>query len=256
LRALVTSVVVAILLTGGSAASAQQPTGGTAPAYPGNTLRLEQIRPIVAGTVVQVHMSGRAEWGEPTDDSTIPYSLWIYAQNADVHPSCEQSYGAQQEKAINIPTLGASETLTDWVLAGSIQVNPSPPHSGEDWSIESLPFVVSLGVRRLLLCAYQRYVTDDVAWYQLPVRVHPPSCRIAERGSVRRGDRLRLRCNVRGRMTLRFKRRGVRARAITVTVGSNGRAFVPTDKLGAGTYRVTVSIGRLRLGTHRGLRIR
>jgi hypothetical protein len=247
-RSAITAVVV--VLAGAGAAHAQAPGGGTAPSYPGNTLRLEADGPLVAGTVVKVRMAGHAEWAGSTDETTIPYSLWIYAQNGDVHPSCEASYGAQQSKAINLPTLGASETLTDWVLAGDLQVNPAAPASGMDWSGESLPFVITPGVRNLLLCAYQRYVIDDVAWYQLPVRVQAPRCAIE-----RRGRRLRLRCNLSGRMTLRFQRRGGRSRTIAVTVGPTGRAAVPTRRLRRGTYRVRISVGTLPVGTRRGLRL-
>jgi hypothetical protein len=162
-RTAITAVLAATVLAGGGAAHAQAPGGGTAPAYPGNSLRLERDGPIVAGTVATVRMAGHAEWAGPTDETTVPYSLWIYAQNADIHPSCEASYGAQQSKAINIPALAASETLTDWVVAGDLYVNPGPPSSGLDWAGDSLPFVVTPGVSNLLLCAYQRYVVDDVA---------------------------------------------------------------------------------------------
>jgi hypothetical protein len=95
-----------------SPAGAQSGTGGTAPAYPGNTLALAQIAPIVAGTTTKVRLSGHAQWNEPTDDLTIPYTLSIYVQNADVDPRAEPSKGAQLQKAINVATLGASETIT------------------------------------------------------------------------------------------------------------------------------------------------
>jgi hypothetical protein len=183
--------------------------------------------------------------------ATISYALAIYAQNADVHPSCEVSYGAQLQKSINIPTLGASETITDWVLADDLRINPSPPSTGIDWSAESLPFVITPGVRNLLLCAFQRYVTDDVAWYQLPVRVQDPSCTVQPRS----GRKLRLECNVSGKMTLRFKRSGARQRTITATIGSSGTTTVSARKLRQGRYRVTVITGALELGRQR-IRIR
>jgi hypothetical protein len=247
----VTGAALAAALVLAAPAGAQEPGGGTAPAYPGNTLRLEQTRPIVAGTVVTVRLAGHAEWDEPTDDTTIPYSLAIYAQNADVHPSCETSYGAQLSKAINIPTLGASEAITDWVVSETIRVNPAPPNTGIDWAIDSTPFVISPGVQNLLLCGFQRYVIDDVAWFQLPVRVQQPACTV----QVRRGRKLALRCNVSGRMTLRFTRPRARARTIAATVGSRGRTTLSTRRLRRGTYRVTVAAGTLKLA-HRRLRIR
>jgi hypothetical protein len=251
LRRWTTGAAVATALLCAGPASAQEPGGGTAPAYPGNTVRLEQTMPIVSGAVVTVRLSGHAEWNEQTDDTTIPYTLAVYAQNADVHPSCEQSYGAQLGKAINIPTLGASEAITDWVVADTIRVTPAPPNSGIDWAIDSLPFVITPGVQNLLLCAYQRFIIDDVAWFQLPVRVQEPACTV----QARRGRKLRLRCNVSGRMTLRFRRAGARARTITATVGSSGVTTVSTRRLRRGTYRVAVTNGALTLGGRR-LRIR
>jgi hypothetical protein len=248
----VTGAAVLLALLCAGPAGAQEPGGGTAPSYPGNTLRLEPLMPIVSGAVVKVRIAGHAEWNEPTDASTIGYTISVYAQNADVHPSCETSYSAQLGKAINIPTLGASEAITDWVVSDTIRVNPEPPNSGIDWSIDSLPFVITPGVRNLLLCAYQRYVIDDAAWYQLPVEVQEPACSV----QPRRGRRLRLRCNVSGRMTLRFKRPGARARTLTATVGSSGVTTLSTRRLRRGTYRVTVTTGAVELGDRRRVRIR
>jgi hypothetical protein len=139
------AVLAAACLLGGGAAAAQQPVGGTA-AYPGNTLRLEHPSPIVAGTVVRVRLAGHAEWNEPTDVSTIPYTMSMYLQNADVDASCSQSYGVQLSKSINLP-LNASLGITGWVLSDDITVNPAIPSSGIDWSIESVPFAIRPGVR-------------------------------------------------------------------------------------------------------------
>jgi len=115
-RGALAAAVAALAACWAPSAGAQTGTGGTAPAYPGNTLALEQIAPIVAGTTTKVRLSGHAQWKEPTDDLTVPYTLSIYVQNADVDPRCEPSKGAQLQKAINVATLGASETITDFVL--------------------------------------------------------------------------------------------------------------------------------------------
>jgi hypothetical protein len=178
-RGIALATIGALAMLAAPSAVAQSGTGGTAPAYPGNTLALEQIAPIVAGTTTKVRLSGHAQWNEPTDDLTIPYTLSIYVQNADVDPRCEPSKGAQLQKAINVATLGASESITDFVLDDDFNVRPSPPNPGIDWAIDSLPFVVTPGVSHVLLCGYQRYVTDDVAWYQLPVTVSQPTCSLA-----------------------------------------------------------------------------
>jgi hypothetical protein len=68
-----------VLAAGAGRAAAQEPSGWTAPAYPGNTLTMTHDGPIVAGTVVRVQMSGHAEWGGPTDESTTGYDLYLYA---------------------------------------------------------------------------------------------------------------------------------------------------------------------------------
>jgi hypothetical protein len=95
-------------------AAAQEPGGGTAPAYPGNTLALEQTGTIVTGTVARVRMSGHTEWGEPTDEFTQSYSLSLFLQNADVEPNCAPSYGQQLQNGINIG-LSASSSISGWV---------------------------------------------------------------------------------------------------------------------------------------------
>jgi hypothetical protein len=112
-------------------------------------------------------------------------------QNADVDPRCEPSKSAQLQKAINIATLGASETITDFVLDDDFSVRPSPPNPGIDWSID--------------------YVTDDVAGYQLPVTVAQPSCSLA-RSVVRRGRALSISCNFTGSLNVPLPPRFARSR--------------------------------------------
>jgi hypothetical protein len=244
-RGIALASIGALAMVAAPPAHAQSGTGGTAPAYPGNALALEQIAPIVAGTTTKVKLSGHAQWNEPTDDLTIPYTLSIYVENADVDPRCEQSKGSQLQKAINIPTLGASETITDFVLDDDFSVRPSPPNPGIDWSIDSLPFVVTPGVTHVLLCGYQRYITDDVAWYQLPVTVSQPTCSLA-RAVVRRGRAISIACNFTGSVNVRF-RRGSRARAKAIKLGGTGKGRVSTASLSPGRYSVSMTSGRLRV---------
>jgi hypothetical protein len=238
---------------GAGTAAAQQAGGWTAPAYPGNTLVLEHNGPIVAGTVVRVRMSGHAEWGEPTDQSTGSYSLSLFVQNPEVEPNCAPSYGSQLQMGINLD-LSASGSISGWVMQDDLHVNPAPPAGGIDWSGESVPFSVELGLDRVLLCGYQRYVIDDVAGFQLPVRVEQPVCRPA-RKAVRRGRKLRLRCNVSGDVKVRF--RGARSRTLSARLTSkDGTGSVATRSLARGTYRVTVWPGELRLGRSFKVRVR
>jgi hypothetical protein len=232
-------------------AAAQEPGGGTAPAYPGNTLELAQSGTIVTGTVAAVTMSGHAEWGEPTDETTQSYSLSMYLQNADVLADCAPSYGQQLQNGINID-LSASASISGWVMQDDISILPAPPASGIDWSTASLPFVVEPGLDNVILCAYQRYIIDDVAWYQLPLKVAQPRCRARE-STVRR--RLRLKCNVSGAVVVRF--RGPRSRiARTKLSTKDGTGSVSTRGLRPGRYRVTVTAGELRLGGSFRIRVR
>jgi hypothetical protein len=241
-----------VLATGAGPAAAQEPGGWTAPAYPGNTLTMEHDGAIVAGTVVRVSMSGHAEWNRPpTDEFTTPYDLYLYVQNPDVVPACAPSYGSQLQMGINLD-LSASSSISGWVMEADPHVNPAPPASGIDWSGESVPFSAKPGLDRVLLCGFQRYITDDVAGFQLPVRVEQPTC-TAARSTIKRGRRLALKCNVSGAVTVRF--RGPRRRTAQGKLSTkDGTGAVSTRGLERGRYRVTVFADELRLG--RPLRIR
>jgi hypothetical protein len=243
-----------VLAAGAAPAAAQEAGGWTAPAYPGNTMTLTRDGPIVAGTVVTVGMSGHAEWNRPpTDASTIGYDLYLYVQNPDVVPNCARSYGAQLTTGINVD-LSGSNSISGWVMEGDLQVNPAPPASGIDWSGESVPFSVKPGLDRVLLCAYQRYIIDDAAGFQLPVRVEQPRCRPA-RATVKRGRRLALKCNVSGAASVRF--RGPRSRTITTRLSTeDGSGAVATRSLKRGRYRVIVFSGEQQLGEPFRVRIR
>lgn len=229
--------------------------GGTAPAYPGNTIVIARPERLVAASVQRVRLSGRAIWDEsPTSDTTTGYSLSLYVQNAAVDDHCEPSYSAQLQKSINLPGLNASTAITGFVMQDDYNVNPQPPSSTLDWSGESVPFAVKLGVPRIVLCAYQRYVIDDVAWYELPLKPQRPSCSFAS-GSARRGARVAVRCNVSGPIGFRFARAGARARTLRATANGNGRATLRLRGLAAGGWRVTISSNGVALG-RRTLRLR
>ena len=243
-------VVVALLMVAPAAAHAQ--TGGTAPAYPGNTLKVEAAGPLVSGRVERVKLSGHAQWDEVTGPATIGYTLSLYVQNADVDANCSPTYSGQLQKSINLSGLNASTAISGFVVQENQRIDPTPPEQGLDWSGDSLPFAVKPGLDNVILCAYQRYIIDDVAWYQLPVAMQQPSCK-AERSSVRRGSRLRLKCNVSGPAKVTF--RGPRKRTVSVKISTeDGRASVPTGSLRAGRYRVAVATGELSLA--RSLRVR
>ena len=220
-------VAIALLVV---PATAQAQTGGTAPAYPGNTIQVEAAGPLVGGRVERVKFSGHAQWDEPTSETTIAYSLALYVQNADVDPNCSVSYSAQLQKSINLSGLNASTAISGFVVADNQSVSPAPPALGLDWSGDSLPFAVKPGLDNVILCAYQRYITDDVAWYQLPVTMRQPSCK-AERSTVKRGARLRLKCNVSGPAKVVFS--GPRKRTVSVRISPDGRPCERPDRLAA-----------------------
>lgn len=243
------SVVVGALLAAGPApapaVAAEGPRALTAPAYPGNTIAVQRDEPLVAGTIARVRMSGHAHWKDPDGDPfDSGYSLWLYVQDASVDAACEPWFDAQLQKAINIG-INATTASSGFVMQGEQEIAYDASTQDRDWATDSAPFTVRVGVRRVLLCAYQRYIIDDAASYQLPVRVEQPSCRPV-RAIVTRA--LRLNCNVSGDATVRFRARGVRRTSRTRLSTANGNGVVSTRRLRPGTYRVSVRAGDVALG--------
>lgn len=237
----------------GSAAAAPAPRALTAEAYPGNTLQVTRDEPLVAGTIARVKLSGHARWKDPNDTFLSGYGLYLYVQDADADPSCEPWYGPQLQKSINV-RVNATTASSGFVMGGEQEVKRDPASLDSDWSTDSAPFAVRPGVRKVLLCAYQRYVIDDVASYQLPVTVQQPRCRPA-RSAVRRGSKLRLRCNVSGRVSVRF--RGGRSRTLSTRLSTaKGEGTVSTRSLRPGRYRVTVHAGDQQIGGRFTVRVR
>lgn len=250
-----TCLAGALLLFGAvDVAAAQEPRALTAPAYPGNTLTVQRDEPLVAGTISRVHLSGHAHWNRPAESDPFDsgYGLWLFVQDADVDPACEPWFGPQLQKAINIG-VNATTASSGFVMQGELEVQRDPSVQDVDWSLESAPFTVRRGVRRVLLCAYQRYIVDDAASYQLPLSVEQPSCRPV-RKRVR--TRLALDCNVSGRVQVRFSRRGTR-RTVSVRLSAeDGSGKVSTRRLRPGRYRVTVRAGGEPLGRTFTIRVR
>jgi hypothetical protein len=105
-------------------------------------------------------------------------------------------------------------------------------------------------------CVRGRGVTDDVAWYQLPVAVAQPTCSVAH-AAARRGATVAISCNFTGSVSVRL-RRGSRARTKVVRLDAKGRGRVSTASLSRGTYRVSLTSGRLsvRVAKRSTLRLR
>jgi hypothetical protein len=245
---------IVVVLLGWFAAPALAQTGATAPAYPGNTVSLTASGPLVAGRVERVKMSGHAQWKDvATSEFTIGYDLSLYVQNADVVPHCAVSYGGQLQTAINVG-LNASTSISGFVMDGDLTINPAIPDPGVDWAGESLPFSIKPGMTNVILCAYQRYIIDDAAYYELPVKVEQPACK-AVRTRVKRGSKLKLKCNVSGAAKVRFS--GPRTRRVSTTVSAkNGKANVSTRSLRRGSYRVTVSWAEVKSAKTLRIRLR
>lgn len=250
------AVLAATTVLSGSFAvpvSAQAPRALTAEAYPGNTLKVAVDGPIVAGTIARVKLSGHATWKDPNDTFLSGYGLYLYVQDAEADPACEPWYGPQLQKAINVG-VNATTASSGFAMSGEQEVKRDPSTLEVDWKTDSAPFSVRPGVRRVLFCAYQRYVIDDVASFQLPVAVQQPRCRPVRR-TVRRGSKLRLRCNVSGRASVRFS--GGRSRTVSTRLSSaDGSGAVSTRGLRTGRYRVTVRAGKQQLGSPFTVRVR
>jgi hypothetical protein len=251
---LTATAAITLVAAGGVApAAAEAPRALTAQAYPGNTIKVAVDEPLVAGTIARVKLSGHAQWKDPNDIFLSDYGLYLYVQDAEADPACEPWYGQQLQKAINV-RVNATTANSGFAMDGEQAVKRDPATLGLDWSTDSAPFTIRPGVRKVLLCAYQRYVIDDVASYQLPAKVQQPRCRPV-RSSVRRGSKLRLRCNVSGRATVRF--RGDRTRTLGTRLSSaNGNGTVSTRSLRPGRYRVTVRAGDQQLGRSFTVRVR
>jgi hypothetical protein len=234
------------------AAPARAQTGATAPAYPSNTITLTAPGPIVAATAVKVKWTGHADWKAATDATTIPYDLALFVQNADVLAHCAPTYGRQLQNSINL-NLNASSSPTGFVVDGTQHVAPNPPNQGLDWSGDSLAFALKPGSSHVVLCGYQRFIIDDVAYYELPVKVEQPTCKPTH-ATIRRGAKLPLECNVKGSATVVFT--GAEKRTVKVTISTTGDAKVSTGSLKAGRYHVTVVSNGVQLGKPRAVRIR
>lgn len=253
-RAAACAALVAGLASPAAAGAQGEGVGQTAPAYPNNSVKISVGQPIVAGVPATVTLSGRADWNEPTDATTTDYSLYMYAADASVNAQCAVSYSEQLSKSINLPGLNASVSITGFVVDG-IGVGPAPPASGRDYAVTSTPFAIKPGISKVLLCAYQRFVIDDVAVYALPVDVAQPSCRPAS-ASVRRGASLGLRCNVSGPARVVFRRAGGGGKTVSAQLSTtDGSGSAPTGGLRAGRYRVSVSSNGVSLGSF-GVRLR
>lgn len=239
-----------VLAAPGSANAAEKPIAITWPAYAGNTIRIAPPSggKLVAGSVQRVKLSGRAFW-KRWPDYLYGYTLGLYAQDAAVDAHCDPTYSGQRQKGINLGSLSAAAG-SGWVVDESQRVNADETRNTVDWAFDSLPFSIRPGVRNVVLCAYVRYVIDDVAFFEQPARIEQPRCRLVP-SAVRRGRSISVRCNVNGTMRVKLKRAGRRARSATVRIDSNGRGRLSGRRLSAGRWTASFSSGDVKLGSDR-----
>ncbi len=205
--------------------------------------------PLVAGTVVKVHFSGQATWTQTQFNFTpLPYTLSLFVQNADVLSQCASSYSAELQDAINV-NMNASESITGFVMNDSIDIGPPAAPGSEPRTADSLPFGIKPGLPHVLLCAYTRYVSDDVAYDSLRCTW---SNRHAGSGPVRQA---RAQCEVALRLQRStdagFTRPGHRAIVLSATLDQHGHATLQTHALSPGSYRITMSSNGLVLPQRR-----
>jgi hypothetical protein len=253
-----TAAAATAALAGAASAADPPEQAFTAPAYPGNTIAVDGPKRIVASTVITASLRGHARWA-PWDmafGAPTPYALALYVQDAALRPTCEPSFAAQRRQSINLAGLAADAGRRGFVVDEELSVSTAAEGPADlDWSTPTPGFAIRPGVERVRLCAYQRYVIDDVASFQRTVAVEQPACRLRPR-SVRRGRALTVSCNVAGRVELRLRRSGGGSRTVTARLPANDKADTTTAKLSthklrAGRWTVRFASGGVALGRDR-----
>lgn len=243
------TVLVAALAASPAAGAAEGPST-TAPFYPGNELRVDAPDRVVSGSVLtDVGVRGVATWNEnPTSATTTDYTFSLYVQDPAVDPTCGAWYGQQLQKSINLGSaLKGTTAFSGFVAQDSIRIGPNPPANQGTYAEKVQPFIVKPGLKRVLFCAYQRSITDDVAAASKSVAVDPARCRLKS-SSVRRGRALDVRCNVSGPLQMKLRRSG-KTRTLKGTVTSSGRKALSSRSLAKGTYRASYAINGQALGS-------
>lgn len=255
-RSPIALAVLTAALAAAPAAGAAEGPSLTAPSYPGNDLHVDAPDRVVGGSVLtDIGVKGVATWNEnPTSASTTDYTFSLYVQDPTVDATCGAFYGQQLQKSINLGgALKGTTAFSGFVAQDSIRFAPPVPANQATYAAKVPPFIVKPGLKKVLLCAYQRFVTDDVASASRTVDVDPAACRFTS-SSVKRGRSLSVRCNVRGPLTVRLKRGGS-TRTLKGTIPSTGRKSLSSKRLAKGLYRASFSIGEQALGSQK-VRIR
>ena len=131
----------------------------SSPQYPGSKLSISVPRTARASSVVTVTFSGTN--AQFTEGAPITYGLTAFVQARSALPSCPASYN---EELNNFANLGGRSII-------QIAINLNEGVQG--------PFSYKVKyragpVRKIVICAYSRLITDDAAYAQKRVTLRPP----------------------------------------------------------------------------------
>jgi hypothetical protein len=129
-----------------------------APAYPNSKLAIDLAGKPRAGKIVKVRVSGS---NAPFGDSGVAYQLDAFAQNGKVLPNCPRSFAEELQNSINLGVARIAQGFTE---------GASGPFS------TPIRFTTSTQVRKIVVCAYSRFIDDDAAVSALGFKLRPPQC--------------------------------------------------------------------------------
>lgn len=133
-------------------------TGGPSAQYPQSRLSVSLPVTARAGSIVTVTFSGRN--AAFTEGAPVTYTLEAFVQKRSVLPRCPASYSEELNNLIN---LGGSAIAR---FATNLNEGVSGPFR----------FRVKYRagtIRRIVICAYSRLITDDAAYAQLRRTLRP-----------------------------------------------------------------------------------
>src|SRR3954466_5774172 len=155
--AVATLFVAAVFLVHPSAPPAQS-TGGPSAQYPQSRLSISLPATARAGSIVTVTLAGTN--AAFTEGAPITYSLEVFVQKRSVFPSCPASYG---EEVNNLANLNGTAVVR---IANGLNEGVSGPFR--------IPLKYRTGsIRRIVICAYSRLITDDAAYAELRRTLRP-----------------------------------------------------------------------------------
>jgi len=157
-RLAVTPLAVAALLLLPGSALPEKSTGGPSPQYPESRLSISLPKKARAGSIVTVTFAGRN--ATFTEGAPITYQLEAFVQKRSVLPTCPASYDAEFNNYINL-----SGTAIARIAIGLNEGVSGPFHFKVKYRAGN--------VRRIVICAYSRLITDDAAYAQLRRTLRP-----------------------------------------------------------------------------------